>query len=692
MKISTKLLLGSVMISAIVLIIGVIGIVSVGKLSRFSLDLADKELEKLRANAVISRSIADINSEVSCLAYTTDEEEREHSYESINENMELIKEKFKKLDSMKMSQKEEEVWNSLKPMIENWMEKLKVYLDKMKEFDEMKILDPDYVIEKAYELEGKISTYARNLMKYINGTVKEFTYPLDPTECSLGKWLASYKPQSEEIKQLLSQIVDPHRKVHEGAQEIVKLVENGDRKRAMEVFQVTVIPNIEKVSEILSEIRNTAKQALERKKAALDVLSSLDELKHSMEDLSSTFEKLIDESSSRKAEDLAGISKASFVTMISGMAGGIALAVILGILISRSVARRIDSILEALDLFSKGDLTVQFEISGNDEISAMGRALKAMAEELRKDMKIIQDMSLELSDFSNTLDDFMERQTESINDMAQSVEKVAQSAQSTSAAVEEVTSGVEEVASSAQNLSSMSQNLTEATSEMNRSADEGRVAIEDVIRLIIGVAEQADGTSKIVDHVAKESQNIGEIVETINSIAEQTNLLALNAAIEAARAGEAGKGFAVVADEIRKLAEESRRATEDINKILTEIQDGAMKAQSAMKDMVESVDETSERAKGAMEKFESILDKIKDVMTMTESLAATAEEQGAASEEMASAMSNASEAVMEITERINTMGERMKELSDQSEDLSEAGDRLRDMAQKLAELVKKFKV
>ena len=692
MKISTKVLMGSLMASIISLILGIVGIVSVEKLSKFSNDLVNKELSKLRENAVISKSIADITAEANRLVHITDEKEREHFYKLIYEQLEKVKENFKELGMISMSQKEKEVWSSLKPIVEKWMDKMEDYLEKMKRFDEMKIPDPNYVIESTYKLDENISACVWNLFKYISGVTNEFNRQIDPERCPLGKWMSSYKPQNDELKRLLFEISPLHEKVHEGVQKIVKFVEDGDRESAMKIFQNSVIPSVEKISGVFIDMKNVAKKALDKKQEALGVLSELGRLKHSMEKLFTTFGELVDDASSSKAKSLVKISKASVVTMFSAMVAGIAMAVILGVVISRSVTNKMKDIINFIELFSKGDLTVRFNVSGNDEISIMGKALSKMAEDLREDMEIIQKTSLELSDFSKALDDFLDKQEENIDEMAQNIEEVSKSAQSTSAAVEEVTSGIEEVASGAQNLSGMSQQLTETVSDMNKSADEGKVFIESVINLIMSVEEKADNASRIVNYVAKESQNIVEIVETINSIAEQTNLLALNAAIEAARAGEAGKGFAIVADEIRKLAEESKRATENIDKILTEIQEGVVKTQGAMKEMVESVDKTSERAKNAMEKFKRILDKIEDVMSLTEKFVATAQEQGAASEEIASAMSSASESVMEITDRISSLEEKMKIISNQSEDLGKAGDKLKDMAQNLAELVNKFKV
>jgi len=266
-------------------------------------------------------------------------------------------------------------------------------------------------------------------------------------------------------------------------------------------------------------------------------------------------------------ELLAEGRKATFGTIVTYVVfGGVIFAVLFVSMMP--VVKRMRQQVEKVKRFGEGDLTVEFEAKGKDELTQIEESLKEAVLSLKEMIVSIIEASKELSGASEEIKVLSEESHKMSENLHEEAKKILDEANNMSSALTEVTSGVEEVAASAQNISKITQDLTERSEAVTKAAREGTERVEavgGVINKLKGSAErQRDYLRELVDS----AKTIGEIVDTISSIAEQTNLLALNAAIEAARAGEAGRGVCGCGrrdkETCRREPEGDRRHSEDV--------------------------------------------------------------------------------------------------------------------------------
>jgi methyl-accepting chemotaxis protein len=268
----------------------------------------------------------------------------------------------------------------------------------------------------------------------------------------------------------------------------------------------------------------------------------------------------------------------------------------------------------SVEAASRGDLTQDVSISGEDDMGRLGGSLKMMICELRT---IIGEVMAAA-----------QQQNEGARTIAESSANLSEGAQTQAASVEEMTANVAQMLDSIEAISENSNSAKSQAIETSKLAKSGGVTVDEAVNAM--------------KMIQRSSEQINDIIQVISEIASQTNLLALNAAIEAARAGEHGLGFAVVADEVRKLAERSSEAAKEISKLIKEssrrVEEGAglsQKVGDSLRKIVESVDDTADRIVRIAASTEAQAASAQQVKAAIRSVSDTTESNAAASEEMA---------------------------------------------------------
>ncbi|MBI5590898.1 MAG: MCP four helix bundle domain-containing protein [Deltaproteobacteria bacterium] len=606
-KLSVKLIGGFCFVAFITLAVGLVGWKSTSDVTAQLHKVTDQTLPSVQHLLAFERGATAVRVAMRTLLNTgLDSKDRERQHANVATARETYMKAWKALEKLPRSPEEENLWKRFVPLWEAYRTENSRFFELARELEKTGITDPE-------ELTRYLEQFRADHYRLVTGVSKAaltktgFDGGEDPAQCAFGKWLAACQIENPKFRNTLQATIPFHDAFHHTVKKIKDMVKKGDSEAAVGVYVNELIPQSEEVMKRFNVLKEDAAKA-DNIYTQMNEQAMVNSYAKQIEALP-VLAKLI-EQNEKEVEEVkknaeAAVSLAKAISMI-GMGFGCLAALSLGIILSLSITRPINFIIEGLTDGAEQVAAASGQVSSASQNLAEGASQQAAA---------------------------LEETSASLEEMSAMTKQNAQNSNHANTTMTETSRVVKEA------QSSMSE-LTVSMREISRASEE----TQKIIKTIDEIAFQ---TNLLALNAAVEAARAGEAGAGFAVVADEVRNLALRSAESARNTADLIEG---TVKKVKAGSEIVSRATQAFERVA----EGANKAGESVGEITAA---SGEQAIG----IDQINRAVSEMDKVTQHNAAAAEESASASEEMNSQAEQMKEFVVELASLIRGNGNGHKE-------------------------------
>ncbi|TVR15018.1 MAG: methyl-accepting chemotaxis protein [Planctomycetota bacterium] len=516
-------------------------------------------------------------------------EVRQYYYEAIERSRQAYARARDVYEPLPQSDDEAVEWQGFTQAIDRWTSLNDQLLRQNRALDAIDILNPDELLSQLQRFRGDhYALEVRVANMILLG--ERFSGGEDATACNFGRWLQGFSTENSDITAALRNIVRSHNAFHQAVATIREHYEAGREDQAQQAFADDMQPAARAVFAGFDQLIALAQDAEELQQGIAD--RTMGEARDLQATVMGHLSRIVAINQDIANTAVAGATaQAAFLQTFNliALAVGVVLAVVLGLLMSRSIGSALRRIIDSLGSGAEQVTSASGQVSQSSQAMAEGASEQAASlEETSASLEQMAASTRQNADNAGQADQMgkemlaaANQSQESIRRLIKAMNEIQQGASETAkiiktideiafqtnilalnAAVEAARAGeagkgfavvAEEVRSLAQRSAEAARNTAELIEGSQSKANNGVSVSGEVEEVLAKVVDNITRSAQLISEIASASHEQSRGIDQINQAMAQMDQVTQGNAANAEESASASEELSAQAEELREM-------------------------------------------------------------------------------------------------------------------------------------------